>query len=1037
MSVFCPDCKSENAEDSRFCKTCGTAMESAVSPSSLTKTIVDPEAHQSGEKLFAGRYQILSTLGRGGMGDVYRVRDTKLQEEMALKLLRPEIAYDTDIIQRFRNELKLARKITHRNVCRVFDFHEEEGTPFITMEYLEGENLKNYIKRKGKLEESEAGGIATQIIEGLAEAHDLGVVHRDLKPQNIMIEPSGRAKVMDFGIARSIQDSGLTQTGQMIGTPDYISSEQAAGQPADHRADIYALGVMLYEMTTGQLPFKGDTALSVITKHREDEARDPRDINPEISEALSHLILCCMQKDRELRYQSARDLLEDLRGLLEVRIPKSLSGKKDSRLSRIRKWIGLAGAVGLVLIATLLILWLTQTKTPSPTVQPDRPSLAVVYFENNTGDESLAHWRKAFAELLITDLSQSKYLNVLPGDRMYKILGDLDQLETPGYSSDILKQVAQKGKVRHILRGNYIKAGSRFRVNISLQDMLTGELIGSQTAEAENEENLFALVDKLTMAIKADMHLTSKQIANDIDEEAADVLTSSPEAFKFYVEGTRYHYRAEYQLAIEYMDKAIAIDPDFASAYAWKAFAYDSAGYHSEFVTAMTKAYELRDRASERERFRFTAYYYMRIANDIPKALAELQRFISLYPEDIYANHQLGYLNFHSFEEYEKAVEYLKRNVDNRIEMFYSYYVMAWAEMCLGNYESAQDVCELYISEIGDHPEIRFNLAINYWSCGDYARALAEAEKAVDLGFSGSYWNDMLIGGIYQTKGDIEKAARHYQNMVDSRDNLVSIIGREYLGELALLQGCFDEAKSQIEQGIDLVDAAGDEANMSRLHTHLAYIGLQTGEYGISLKACSKALEYSDKSMDAFNVTKLALHLKGLTQLAMQIPGAAKKTLEELKNAAELDPSRGTMLDYLHLLGSIEMREGDISKAIKRFEEAASLLPAQNQDDLAGFKEGLRRTVYLASLTEAYFRAGDIEKARQACELLAGLTIGRTHWGDLYVKAFYWLGQISEKQEKPEEAILHYRKFLELWKDADPDNSELSEARARLERLAN
>jgi serine/threonine protein kinase/Tfp pilus assembly protein PilF len=1008
-------------------------METVESPSSLTKTMMDPQTPSEGEKLIAGRYKILSTLGKGGMGEVYKVHDIKLQEDMALKLLRPEIANDTDIIQRFRNELKLARKITHRSVCRVFDFHEEEGTPFITMEYVEGEDLKSLIKSKGQFEETEAIEVAIQILEGLIVAHDLGVVHRDLKPQNIMIEPSGQAKIMDFGIARSILASGLTQTGQMIGTPDYLSSEQAAGQPADHRADIYALGVMLYEMTTGHLPFKGDTALSVITKHRETAAKDPRDINPTITEGLSRLILRCMEKDRELRYQNARELLGDLQSLFKGKVPEFVQVKKGRGLFSGKKWVIPLSAAALVLIAAIVIFWKIQGRTPSPSTVPERPSLGVVYFENNSGDESLNHWRKGFSELLTSDLSQSKYLNVLSGDRMYEILDELDLLDAAGYSSDMLKQVARKGNIKHILRGSYIKAGPKFRVSISLQDMETGEVVGSQMVEAEGEESLFTLVDDLTKEIKSDMNLTSEQIADDFDAAAAEVTTPSPEAYRLFVEGLRHHYRAEYQQCIEYLDNAIAIDPEFATAYGWKAFSYDSWGYHAEFVTAMKKAYELRHRLKGREKYKFLAYYHFRIEYDIPKALAELQEFISLYPEDIFANHQLGFLHFYAFEDYEKAVDYVRPNIENRIKMFYSYYVMAWAEMCLGNYENAREVCELYIDEIGDHPEMRFQLSIYYLIRGQYDRAQKETERAEELGFV----TTLLKGCIKQAEGDLEGAEEHFQSMIGSRDVLIGIRGREYLGVLALLQGRFEEAGLQFKQAIDLVAAAGDVANLSRLYSHLAYVGLQTGEYEEALRACDKAKEFGDRSMDPFNAIKLALHLKGLCQMSMGNSAAAMKTAEELKNASDRDLSRLTMRNYLHLIGSIEMKEGNTGNAIKYFEEAAFLLPAQNQHDLTGFKNSLRRTLYFASLTEVYFRAGDMEKARQACETLTGLTIGRTHYGDLYAKAFYWLGQISEKQGKKDEAAIHYRKFLEIWKDADPDNSELSDARARLEFIEN
>jgi serine/threonine protein kinase/Tfp pilus assembly protein PilF len=1037
MAVVCPDCKSENTEDSQFCKTCGTSIGQKEESLSFTRTMMSPQASLEGEKLIAARYRIISILGKGGMGEVYKVHDIKLEEDIALKLLRPEIAGDSDVIQRFRNELKLARKITHRSVCRVFDFHEEEETPFITMEYVEGEDLKSLIKRKGKLEEAEAVGIAAQIAEGLTVAHELGVIHRDLKPQNIMIEPGGRAKIMDFGIARSILASGLTQTGQMIGTPDYLSSEQAAGQPADHRADIYALGVILYEMTTGKLPFTGDTALSVITKHREAEAKDPRIINPGISQGLSRLILRCMEKDRELRYQNARELLEDLRILSKGAAPKSVAAKKSKDLFSGRKWVPIVSAATLVLIAGIVIFLQIQERSPLPSAMSERPSLGVVYFENNSGDQSLDNWRKGFAELLTSDLSQSKYLNVLSGDRMYEILDDLDLLGTTSYSSDSLKQVARKGNVKHILRGSYIKAGPKFRVSIALQNIESGEVVGSHTIEAGGEENLFALVDDLTKKIKSDMNLTSEQIADDFDAAAAEVMTSSPEAYTFYVEGLRYHYRAEYKKCIEYMDKAIAIDPEFAAAYGWKAFAYESWGYHAEFVTAMKKTYELIHRLKGRERYRYIAYYYFRIENDIPKAMAELQEYVRLYPEDIFAHHQLGFIYFHAFADYEKCAEYMRFNIDNRIKMFYSYYMAAWAEMCLGNYEKAREVCELYIDEIGDHPEMRFSLSVYYLIRGDYDNAQEEIKRAEELGFVVTFWNDLLKGCIEQAKGNLAGAEGYYRHMAETRDVLIGIMGREYLGVLTVLQGRFHEAGSQFKQAIDLVEAAGDVANLSRLYAHLAYVGLRAGEYEETLRACDKAAEYGDRSMDPFNAIKLALQLKGLCQLAMGNSAAAWETAEELKKASERDPSRLTMRSYLHLVGSIAMMEGNIDNAIKFFEEAESLLPAQNQDDLAGFKEGLRRTIYLSSLAEAYYRAGDMEKARQACERLTGLTIGRTHYGDLYVKAFYWLGQISEKQGKPDEAVSLYRKFLDLWKDADPDNPELSVARACLALLSN
>jgi len=327
----CPRCSSENTSDSRFCKNCATSLPVASEPLiSQTLTLSSQTQELLIGSLFAGRYQVLGELGKGGMGRVYKVLDTKVQEEMALKLIDPAVAADKRMIERFKNELKFARQISHRNVCRMFDLNETEGTPFITMEYVPGEDLKSFIRRSGQLSAGKALSITKQVCEGLAEAHRLGVIHRDLKPSNIMIDREGNARIMDFGIARSLEAREVTRAGVMIGTPEYMSPEQVEGEDIDQRSDIYSLGVILYEMVTGKVPFEGATPLSIALKHKTVEPQNPKKFNSQIPEDLSLLILKCMNKDKAKRYQNSEEVISEL-NKIESGIPARVKALERRR----------------------------------------------------------------------------------------------------------------------------------------------------------------------------------------------------------------------------------------------------------------------------------------------------------------------------------------------------------------------------------------------------------------------------------------------------------------------------------------------------------------------------------------------------------------------------------------------------------------------------------------------------------------------------------------------------------------------------------
>ena len=427
MATKCHKCNSDNLDDSVFCAKCGAQIKETKVKSFPTQTIEAPREELTTGSTFAGRYQIIEELGKGGMGKVYKAHDTEIKEKIALKLIKPEISADKKTIERFQNELKFARKIGHRNVCRMYDLNKEEGAYYITMEYVSGEDLKSFIRRVGQLPSGKAISIAKQVSEGLEEAHRLGVIHRDLKPSNIMIDRDGNARIMDFGIARSTEGKGITGAGVMIGTPEYMPPEQAEAKEVDQRSDIYSLGVILYEMVTGRVPFEGDTALSIAMKHKSEVPKNPKEFNTQLSDDLCHVILRCLEKDKAKRYQSAREVRSDLINIEKVILTteRVIPKRKPITSKEITVTFGLKKLFipALIIIAisiVAVVIWQVLPREKEIPVFQDKPSIAVLPFEDFSPQKDQEYFCDGMTDEIIAKLSKLREWRVIPRTSMMR-----------------------------------------------------------------------------------------------------------------------------------------------------------------------------------------------------------------------------------------------------------------------------------------------------------------------------------------------------------------------------------------------------------------------------------------------------------------------------------------------------------------------------------------------------------------------------------------------------------------------------------------
>ena len=761
--------------------------------------------------VLGGRYQILRVLGEGGMGAVYQARDQELDRMIALKVIRPELAGNPAILQRFKQELILARHVTHKNVVRIFDLGESDGIKFITMEYVDGEDLRVLLKRQGKFSPKDAVHIVEQVCRALDAAHAEGVIHRDLKPQNIMRDKQGRIVVMDFGLARSLQGDGMTQTGALVGTMEYMSPEQAMGRELDQRSDLFALGLIFYELLTGKVPYNAETALASLMKRTQERAIPASQIDSSVPKVLSTIVSKCLERDPKARYHSALEVLQQLEAwelnpgisasVITRMVPSSASRVLQISLPVPERrgwwWAAVVLLLSLVLLAIPSTRHLIFHEKPAAESTSGIPGLAegkyvaVLPFRVLGDQKSLQYVADGLQEALSAKLFQLKEVHVASSSAVDKAAG----------SGQSPAKMARELGVNLLLQGTVQGTADKLRITLDLEDVAAGKRVWGQEFSGVPQD-LLALEDQVYGYLASALELKPS------NEERARVgmhPTENVAAYDLYLQG-RNAIRGsqnlqQTQAGIRFFEDALKKDPNFALAYTGMADAslamfkdskdiswaqkalvaaqraerlngslaevhlslgsvYSSTGRNAEAIEELKRALALTPNSDEAYRRLGTAY---KLAGDKAQSIIAYQSAVSVNPYYWYNHITLGsaYQKFgdseKALQEYRRATELAPENATGYINIGAVYYNRGqWSES-ITYFKRA-----LEIQPDGD---VYSNLGSAYFFLKRYDDAVKMYEKAVEL----SPKDEQLMGNLadaYRTSGRTDQANATYDKAI-------------------------------------------------------------------------------------------------------------------------------------------------------------------------------------------------------------------------------------------------------------------------------
>jgi eukaryotic-like serine/threonine-protein kinase len=970
---------------------------------------------QTGDVL-GGRYEILQMLGEGGMGAVYKAMDRELDRPVALKLIRPELAANPSILARFKQELLLAHQVTHKNVIRIYDLGDADGVKFITMEFVDGVDLRALIKEreqeKKKFTPEEAVEITEQICRALEATHTVGVIHRDLKPQNIMRDGSGRILLMDFGLARTIAGEGMTQTGALVGTMEYMSPEQALAKDLDQRSDLFTLGLILYELLTGKTPYSAESVVASLIKRTQERAIPVSDHDGTIPKPLSNIVSKCLERDPQFRYQNAAELLRDL---------DSYSGKGAAAnlhfqpavepWGRTVHWPLITGIVTVLGLAIVGYVYRGPLFSPSPkkAAAVQALSLAVIPFQNTSGDASWDWLGPSLADMLSTDVGQSAHLRAVSSDRVQQVFHDLRIAPNSIVDSTTLGRVAEFTNADTLVWGQYTKLGDQIRIDATLQDRKHNRTIQVK-AEAANQQDLSAAVDRLAGMIRSNLAL-SPDLVKELQAQSFKPTSTSVDALRDYNEGSQLLRQGSNLEAKKDLEAATKEDPQFAVAYSRLGEAYSALGYDAEAEQASRHAVDLSQNLPLAQRY-FIEASLARVTKDNQKALAAYENLAKSFPDNLDVQFALGSIyedagdldKAHS--SYAKVLQTDGKNLDallamGRVEIKsgnpqkgldpldqarhiaidldnqeqqalilqatgIAYKLMNKPAEALRNYEDSMAINQHLGQKRGVAASLA-EIAQVQLSLGKPDAAVAAYNDALkirrEIGAKKEAGDTLIdLGDLYSERGQSDQALQNFKEALqierDAGDETYQALCLNNIGNAYLQKGENEDALTYLQQASQLREKLNVPADIAETLHNLGEAYANLGQYDQAMTSQMRALELYRKDGNNQGAAVVSHSLGLVFEYQGRLGPAIGALQDAVKGFRDVGDRSVSMAQALNDLGGVLAKSGRGAESPKLLEEAQGLARGLKND-------GLSASV-LDHQGDTSFYQGDVKSAKDS-----------------------------------------------------------------------